>query len=85
MLKKKQIELINNIFDEIKLKFPEAELGEISFGSEETWVDIYLSDGLFGKEKLDGLTAEHAMNIRMTYGFPIIFLAKPLKKVILSR
>lgn len=78
MLEDKQMDLIDEVMNKVKGKFPDASLGEISFGYEDTWVDILVPGSLLGDEVLDDLLAALSTDILTDYGYGILFHTMPL-------
>ena len=77
MLKEKQLEIIEQVYQKIKNEYPESELGKISFNDNDTWVDVLVPDQLVDNEELDKLIVHQVFSILQNYGYPIQFYAVP--------
>jgi hypothetical protein len=82
MLKDKQLELINNVIENLKSKFPNISLQRISYGNDDTWVYINVPDELVDDEEIETILGSKSTNIMLDYGYDILFYPLPLSKSI---
>ena len=75
----KQKKIIDEAITQIKEKYPEIALGDITSHQGETWVDIIIPEELFGDEKYDSLVSRIGMDILENSGYYIGFHSLPHK------
>jgi len=81
VLREKQIEIITKIFNDIHATYPDSKLGKISYGKDDTWVDLIIPEELYGDENLDHLLGKYATDTLLDYGYSIEFHPKAIHKV----